>query len=79
VAASRTFFLWGHPYAWAIFTLEALVVGLLVTRYRRRPLVADFVFWALLGLPLLIVTYGGIMGVGGATAAVISSSSRSTG
>jgi signal transduction histidine kinase len=71
VAASRTFFLWGHPYAWAILTLEALVVGLLVTRYRRRPLVADFVFWALLGLPLLFVTYGGIMGVGGATAAVI--------
>ncbi|MBD0321561.1 MAG: hypothetical protein ICV87_14590, partial [Gemmatimonadetes bacterium] len=71
VAGARTWFLWGHPYAWAIFTLEAAVVGLLVHRRRRRPLVADFVFWAALGVPLLLLSYGWLMEVKGATAAVI--------
>jgi signal transduction histidine kinase/uncharacterized membrane protein len=71
VAASRTLALWGHPYAWVIWTLEAAAVGWLATRHRRRPLVADFAFWALVGVPLLWLTYGRILGVEGATAAVI--------
>jgi signal transduction histidine kinase/HAMP domain-containing protein len=71
LAAAHTITLWGHPYAWAIFTLEALVVGWLVHRYHRRPLVGDFIYWAALGVPLLLLTYGQIMGVQGSTAAVI--------
>jgi signal transduction histidine kinase len=71
LAAAHTITLWGHPYAWAIFTLEALVVGWLVHRFHRRPLVGDFIYWALLGVPLLFLTYGQIMGVQGSTAAVI--------
>ncbi len=71
LASSHTIALWGHPYGWAISTLEVLVVGWLVHRFHRRPLVGDFIFWALLGVPLLFLTYGKIMGVQGSTAAVI--------
>jgi signal transduction histidine kinase/uncharacterized membrane protein len=71
IASARTLFLWGHPYAWIIFTLEALVVGWLVRRRDRRPLVADLVYWAALGIPILILTYWGLLGVRGSTAAVL--------
>ncbi len=71
IASVNTVFLWGHPYAWLIFTLEALVVGYLVRRRDRRPLVADLVYWAALGVPILFLTYWGILGVRGHTASVL--------
>ena len=71
VAGAQTLLGWGHPYAWAILVLEALAVGWIVRRHHRRPLVADAVFWAVVGVPLLLLTYGWLMGVQGATAAVI--------
>jgi uncharacterized membrane protein len=43
IASIRTLFLWGHPYAWLIFILEALVVGWLARRRELRPLVAALV------------------------------------
>jgi signal transduction histidine kinase len=71
IASVRTVFLWGHPYAWINFVLEALVVGWLVRRRDRRPLVADLVYWAVLGVPILFLTYWGILGVRGSSAAVL--------
>ncbi len=71
IASSRTLVLWNHPWAWLIFTLEALVVGILARRYGRRPLVADLLFWVGLGVPLLFATYYLGLGVRGAAAAVI--------
>ncbi|HLM67069.1 MAG TPA: ATP-binding protein, partial [Longimicrobium sp.] len=71
IASVRTVFIWGHPYAWGIFVLEALVVGYLVRRRERRPLVADLVYWAVLGVPILFLTYWGILGVRGSSAAVL--------
>jgi signal transduction histidine kinase len=71
IASARTLFIWGHPYAWIIFCLEALVVGYLVRRRDRRPLVADLVYWAALGVPILFFTYWGILGVRGSTASVL--------
>lgn len=71
IASVRTLFIWGHPYALLIFCLEALVVGYLVRRRDRRPLVADLVFWAALGVPILFLTYWGILGVRGSTASVL--------
>jgi signal transduction histidine kinase len=71
IASVRTVFIWGHPYAWIIFVLEALVVGYLVRRRDRRPLVADLVYWAALGIPILFLTYWGILGVRGSSAAVL--------
>jgi signal transduction histidine kinase len=58
IAGSRTVWLWGHPWAWLIFSLEGLVVGWLARRNTRRPIVADLLFWLIVGAPLLVLTYG---------------------
>jgi signal transduction histidine kinase len=71
VAALVTLPLWNHPWAWLIFTLEALTVGFLVSRWNLRTLTAAGVYWAVLGLPLLLFSYAGIMGVGGTTLMII--------
>ncbi|MBA4157251.1 MAG: GAF domain-containing protein [Gemmatimonadetes bacterium] len=71
IASSRTIWLWDHPWAWLIFSLEALVVGYLFTRGNRRPLTADALFWILVGTPLLLLTYRGILGIEGATLRII--------
>ncbi|HVH11608.1 MAG TPA: hypothetical protein VM759_01080, partial [Longimicrobium sp.] len=71
IASVRTLFIWGHPYAWIIFVLEALVVGWLVRRLDRRPLVANLIYWTVLGVPILFLTYWGILGVRGSDAAVL--------
>ena len=71
IASVRTVWLWNHPWAWLNFSLEGLVVGWLVTRGKRRPLTADALFWLVLGVPVLIGTYRGILGVSGVTATII--------
>ena len=70
IASARTIWLWDHPYAWIIFSLEALCVGWLARR-GRRPLVADLVYWIVAGVPLLFLTYWSILGIRGSTAAVL--------
>ena len=64
VAASYTYFLWGHPWAAVIFTVEALVVGLLAPRFKQNVLLADGLFWLLLGMPLVALFYGTVMDTG---------------
>lgn len=61
VANLRTIFLWQHPWAWVIWTLEAATL----TRFVRRiaPLRVCIIFWVLVGTPLLVLTYGLIMGM----------------
>lgn len=71
IASVRTLWLWGHPWAWLIFSAEAWTVGYLVHRWDRRPLSADLLFWLFGGVPLLFLTYGLLMGVEGVTAAVL--------
>src|SRR6185436_5145209 len=61
VAASYTFFLWGHPWAAVILTAEALVVGLLAPRLKQNLLLADGLFWLLLGAPLGAFFYGVVL------------------
>lgn len=60
-ASFRSVMLWGHPWAWLIWTAEAAVLAYSVRR--TSPLRADVLFWLLLGTPLLILTYGEIMGM----------------
>lgn len=59
IAGARTLWIWGHPWGWLIFTLEAYVVGLLVRRRASRPMVADLLFWAFIGTPIvyLVATF----------------------
>ncbi|HXT49585.1 MAG TPA: ATP-binding protein, partial [Thermoanaerobaculia bacterium] len=61
IAASYTFFIWGHPWAAVILTAEALVVGLLAPRLKQNLLLADGLFWLLLGAPLGAFFYGVVL------------------
>ena len=64
IAASYTYFLWGQPWAAAVLTAEAAVVGLLAPRLRQNVLLADGLFWLLVGMPLIALFYGGVMETG---------------
>ena len=58
--SAQTIFLWNHPWAWLIWTLEAVAVAFL---YRRETQIGvDIAFWILIGAPLLAITYGLVMG-----------------
>jgi signal transduction histidine kinase len=63
IAGSRTVWLWGHPWAWLIFSLEGLAVGWLAQRRGHRPIVAVLVFWIVLGAPLAYLFYSVVLGL----------------
>ena len=44
--------LWGHPYGFIIFTMEALFIGLFLKGGRRNLLLLDGLFWLFIGFPL---------------------------
>jgi len=49
--------LWGHPYGFIIFILEALFVGLFIRGGRRNLLLLDGLFWLFIGIPLNCLIY----------------------
>ena len=53
--AGATSFLWNHPYAIVIMTAEVATVGLLMERRRQGMVLADTLFWLLIGIPLVSV------------------------
>lgn len=63
LAGLYTLYLWGHPYALVIFTLEAAVVGLLQRRLTDNLLLADLIYWLCCGAPLIWLFYGQLMGL----------------
>lgn len=70
VGGLYTVALWGHPYALVIFSLEALVVGWLLQR-GSYVVLADVAYWLVLGVPLVVVFYGGVMEMGGTATTLI--------
>lgn len=52
-----TIILWQHPYAMIIFVIEALFLGVVYPRWKNLVL-ADVVFWLLVGTPLVFAFYG---------------------
>lgn len=60
---SYTIFLWGHPYAFIGFILEALVVGALIRWKVPNLFIADIVYWLLIGVWLVPLFYGQVMGL----------------
>ncbi|MGB4361070.1 MAG: hypothetical protein WBJ19_11695, partial [Rhodoferax sp.] len=54
---------WGHPYALVTFTVEALTVGLLYRRGLRNLVLADLAYWLVLGVPLVLLFYRGVIGM----------------
>lgn len=70
VAGSLTWYLWGHPYALVIFTAEILFVGLL-RKHVRIYAFSDFLFWLLLGVPMIAVFYLFVMDLNSSTVFLI--------
>jgi len=64
VGGIYTLILWGHPYALVIFSIEALTIGLLYRRGLRNLVIADLTFWLALGVPLVLLFYRGVIGMG---------------
>jgi len=64
ITSSYTFFLWGHPYAVIIFTLEAFFVAWWLPRQKHLNIVLlDSIYWICIGMPLVWVFYSGVMGM----------------
>jgi signal transduction histidine kinase len=61
LTSSPTFFAWGHPYAMLIFTAEALFVSWFLRDRKGNMVLLDAVYWSCIGIPLIWITYGGIM------------------
>ena len=61
--SAYTWVLWGHPYAMPVFTLEAVVVGLLYRRGLNNLVLADLAFWLVAGTTLVPALYMGVVGM----------------
>lgn len=61
IAAVVTYFLWNHPYAIVIMTLEVVAVGLLMRHRKIGMVLADAIYWLVIGMPLVYVFYHGVM------------------
>lgn len=70
-AGSYTCFLWHHPYALVIFTLETLFLGLLLRHRRGHLVLLDLLFWVFLGTPLVWVFYHSVLGMDGTATLLI--------
>ena len=72
-AAAVTFFAWGHPYAWLVFSLEIIWLS---WRWREDKgvnlVLQDLQFWLLLGLPLIIFSYVFMLDASWHTAGLVS-------
>lgn len=63
IIAGYTYILWYHPYAIIIMTAEVLVVGWLMQRRKTGMVLADTLYWLLIGMPLVYLFYHLVMDV----------------
>lgn len=63
LAGLYTYYLWGHPYAMIIFTVEAACVGLLLRYGIKSLIIADTIYWLTIGTPLVWLFYSQVMGM----------------
>ncbi len=61
VVALPTLTLWNQPYAIAVFTLEALFVGLVLKRRGGNILLVDAAFWLSIGFLVNVFVYGQLL------------------
>ncbi|MDH5395958.1 MAG: hypothetical protein OEW97_06755, partial [Gammaproteobacteria bacterium] len=61
IAGLYTYYLWGHPYAMVIFTIEAAIVGVLLRMGIKSLIIADAIYWLIIGVPLVWLFYSQIM------------------
>jgi signal transduction histidine kinase/DNA-binding response OmpR family regulator len=63
IISTHTYLLWQHPYAVVIMTLEAGFVGMLMHYRVRNIVLADAVYWLIIGMPLVGLFYHLVMEV----------------
>lgn len=71
IISCYTYSLWNHPYAIIIMTAEAIIVGNLINRRTIGLVLADTLYWLLLGMPLVYFFYHTVMQVPYSTASII--------
>jgi len=64
LASAYTYVLWNHPYAMVILGAETLWVGLALRQGHRNLVLIDAFYWALVGMPLVFLFYGGVQHLG---------------
>lgn len=63
IASIYTYFLWNHPYALIVLTVESLVVSILYRRTKISVTIIDLFFWTILGIPIVVNVYHLQLGV----------------
>ncbi len=61
--ASYSYILWNHPYAIIIMTAEVAVVGWLMEYRKIKMVVADALYWLIIGMPMVYLFYHVVMHV----------------
>ena len=59
--AGYSYILWNHPYAIIIMTAEVAAVGWLMIRRKVGMVLADTLFWLIIGMPLAYLFYHEVM------------------
>lgn len=57
IIAAYTYLLWNHPYAIIIMTAEVAVVSWLMARRKMGLVLADVIYWLVIGMPLVYLFY----------------------
>lgn len=52
VISASTCFIWNHPWAFVVMTVEGIVVGWLFTRRNISLVIADLLYWLCIGIPI---------------------------
>ena len=63
IIAGYTYTIWNHPYAIIIMTAEVAIVGWLMGRRKMSMVLADTLYWLIIGMPLVYLFYHAIMNV----------------
>lgn len=63
IIAGYTYLLWNHPYAIIVMTAEAAAVGWLMSRRKLGMVLADTLYWLVIGMPLVYLFYHLVMHV----------------
>jgi two-component system cell cycle sensor histidine kinase/response regulator CckA len=63
IIASPTYILWNHPYAVIVMTAEVAVVGWLTDKRKIGLVLADTLYWVIIGMPLVYLFYHIFMNV----------------
>ena len=59
--AGYTYILWNHPYAIVILSAEVAFVGGLIAHRKIGLVLADTLYWLIVGMPMIYVVYHGVM------------------